>query len=126
MVNRPCEELFPRAAVSQQQHRRIRRRNLLDLLADLADRSMLAHDARETVPRGILFPQDQVLAQQLLLARAFGAWKRAGEWRLPNSPWRERHCLARLSPPRKLRDPFRFQSKVSEARRPVSRRSRNP
>src|SRR6267378_5261713 len=67
MMNRAREQLLSRATLAQQQRRGIGRSDALDLLADPANRSVLANDAGKSVTRCVLLAQQQILSQQFLL-----------------------------------------------------------
>src|SRR5271169_483582 len=69
MMHRSCEQFFAGSTFAEQQDRRIRPRNALNLLADFANRSVLADDSWEPIARRVLFPEQQVLPQKLLLPR---------------------------------------------------------
>ena len=62
MMNRQRKQFLSRAAFAQQQAGGVRRRDFLDLLADLADRLMFSHDPREAVAHRVLRTQQQILA----------------------------------------------------------------
>src|ERR1700682_1051479 len=67
MVNRSGEKLFARAALAQEQRSGVGSGDALNLLADLANGSMLADDAGKSITRGVLFAEQQILAEQFLL-----------------------------------------------------------
>src|SRR5579859_7146025 len=69
MVDSARKELLTGSTFTEQEHGRIGLRDALDLLAELADGSMFAHDAREAVARGEFFAQQKIFAQKFLLAR---------------------------------------------------------
>ena len=68
MMDGAREEFFAGAAFAEQQHGGIGGGDALDLLADFADGSVFADDARKAVARGIFFAEDEIFAQQFLLA----------------------------------------------------------
>ncbi len=68
MMDGAREEFFAGAAFAEQQHGGIGGGDVLDLLADFADGSVFTEDAREAVTRGIFFAEDEIFAEQFLLA----------------------------------------------------------
>src|SRR5882762_164108 len=67
MMNRAREQLLSGPALAQQQRGGIGRSDTLNLLADPANGSVLADDARKSVTRCVLLAQQQILSQQFLL-----------------------------------------------------------
>ena len=68
MVNGAREEFLAGAAFAEEQHRGFGRRDTLQLMADRFHRVGFADDAREAVTRGKFLAQDEIFAQQFLLA----------------------------------------------------------
>src|SRR5712664_3082116 len=69
MVNRARKELLARATFAQQQRGGIGRSDALNLLANFANGSMLADNAGKTVTGCVLFAEQQIFAEELLLTR---------------------------------------------------------
>src|SRR5260370_16936862 len=69
MVNRAREKLLARATFAQQQRGGIGRSDALNLLANFANGSMLADNAGKTVTGCVLFAEQQIFAEELLLTR---------------------------------------------------------
>src|SRR6266851_9486641 len=69
MMNGAGEELLAGATFAQEQRGGIGCSDALNLLADFANGSMLADDAGKSVTRGVLFAEQQIFAEELLLPR---------------------------------------------------------
>src|SRR6266404_3331757 len=63
MMNRARKQFLSRPALAQQQRGGIGRSDTLNLLADPANGSVFADDARKSVTRCVLFAQQQIFAE---------------------------------------------------------------
>jgi hypothetical protein len=68
MMDGAGEQLFAGAALAEEQNGGVRDGNFLDLLADFANGSIFAKDARKAVAGRIFFAKNQIFPEQLLLA----------------------------------------------------------
>ena len=68
MVDGAREEFLAGAAFAEEQNGGVGGGDFLNLLAEFADGGVFAEDAREAVARGIFFAEDEIFAQQFLLA----------------------------------------------------------
>jgi hypothetical protein len=69
MMDRARKKFFSGAALSEKENRGIGLRHALELLAEFANGSVLADDARESIARGKFFAEKQIFAKKFLLAR---------------------------------------------------------